>query len=189
VVPASKLILNIRDGRLHASEFRRTPNGLAVLASTTLGGRYKLVRWGAQLKALMVFLLEQASWAVDDRITAASEIALTIGRGGDTPATAPLFAGPSRSVVATLAEALKAKRSDAVHAVFGDWFFVEDAFGKRLTPPSVWLNVRHLSPTDFQVIVDGELQENPAALRKLALEIERSRPGAWTTGPREILAG
>ena len=128
--------------------------------------------------ALSVFLLEQVAWAFSDRDRAVEEVRRAKKCDREQPESAPLFVGQRGSVVATLAEALKAERSAAIEGIFGDWRFIEDAFRKRIAPPSVWLDVRHLSPLDIYFLLDGVPQSDPSALRALARSIcvERWQP-------------
>jgi hypothetical protein len=169
------LKLSFLGQKLDSTEFIRGKGLLPVRASTTGGPRHRRIQWSAQAMALAVFLLEQAAWLYSDRERAISEILQAVERDREHPETAPEFVGPPGGVVATLAEALKAKRSVAINAIFDDWLFVEDAFHQRISPPSVWLDVRHFSPLQITFLIDGVPVNNSKNLLDLAAEIRNVR--------------
>ncbi len=171
----SRLTLSFRGERLHATEFTHRPKVLPVRTSTVGGPRHRKIQWSGQAKALSVFLLMQVSWVYLDYERACREVEEARKLDREYPESAPLFVSSRGSVVATLAEALKAQRSAAIDAIFGEWWVVDKLFRKRIHPPSVWLDVRHFSPLDVTVLVDGIPQNDPSILMSLADAMQKSR--------------
>jgi hypothetical protein len=179
VTALTRMLLRFDSLRLEKTEFY-TGSGPYPLRTSTAGGpRYTKIQWCGQLKAVAIFLLEQAAWFLADPERAKQEIELAVRYGQSVPETAPVFVGPAGSAAATLAEGLRKQHSAALEAVFGDWLFIRDTFPHRISPPSVCLDVRKLSPANIEVIIDGERAVDPQALLELARRIEERRMPRW----------
>lgn len=176
------LTLYFHGDKLVRTEFQRSREDVPVRASTVRDPRASHIKWAGTPKAFAAFVLEQVAWRAADPSRASEEIDVAKARRLQSPESAPIFSGGRRSAAATLAEAVKAKRSASLGAIFDDWLFVEDAFQKRMEPPAVWLDVRYLAQTNLRVFVDGQPAESPELLRSLARRIEASHP-KWVSRP------
>ena len=120
---------------------------------------------------MVVFLLETAAWALSDPDRALREIESAVARQLPVPETAPIWEQDRGRIVATLAEALKAKRNTSLLNIFGDPLLLEDTFCCRVSPPAVWMDVSQLSPLNITITIDGCLVRDPQRLLELALRV------------------
>ena len=170
------LRLHFRKGRLFSIEFLRTSDARAVLTSPVTSGRYMPIRRGKQVVALLVLLLDQAVWVARDPERARREVVEARDHGEPVPRSAPVLESERGPMVASLAEALRARRNTSILRMFGhDLLFVEDAFGHRLKSPTVWVDARVLAPQNIAVTLDGVEVTDPETLARLAMDLEAER--------------
>jgi len=178
-----RLKLMFSGARLESTEYVREPDALPVRASTLGHPRHTKIQWCGQAVALVQFLLYQVAWALTDPKRAVQEIEDAVQYRRGCAESAPVFVGPARSRAATLSEAIRACRSACIEGVFGDWLWIGDTFHQRVKPFfAVCLDVRHLSPLNIEIVVDGVEVVDANILLDLAGRIRK--PARRAKAPR-----
>ena len=180
----ASLSLYLKGTELDATEFR-LGLGAPIVRASSSDPRLPWIQNRAGIDSWVALLAEQSSWFYEDPKWAVKDLLEAMEAGREVAATAPLFSGGRKSIAATVAELIRARRNDSVDHIFGESnevFFI-DAFRSKCRPPLAWLTVK-LPQSNIRIYVDGELVADPRRLKALARDIELSRPKLWT--PRDI---